>query len=185
MTKEGFKVITHMVSSLDGFIAKKDNSVYWFETTSNYEKGVDAENPEEFLKSVGCYVMGSKTYELAVELSKKYGWVYGDKLTIVLTKRNLQSDRPNVEFFSGDLGKLMEEKLKPKYDNAWVVGGAGLTKSIIRQGLADEIRVYILPIILGDGLPYFDQIGEEYPLHLLDTKAFKNGMVELCYGVRK
>lgn len=185
MKADGFKIITHMVSSLDGFIAKKDNSVSWFETTDNYGKGLDSENPEEFLKSVGCYVMGSRTYELAEELSKDYGWVYGDKPTLVLTNRNLRSDRPNVQFYSGELGKFVEETLKPKYDNAWVVGGAELTKSFIRQGLVDEIRVYILPIILGDGLPYFDQIGQEYPLHLLDTKAYKNGMVELCYGMRK
>ena len=36
-----FKVTIHMVSSLDGIIAKKDNSVSWFETSDNYEKGVD------------------------------------------------------------------------------------------------------------------------------------------------
>ncbi len=47
-----------MVSSLDGIIAKKDNSVSWFETSSNYEKGVSGQNPEEFLKTIDCYAMG-------------------------------------------------------------------------------------------------------------------------------
>ena len=50
-----------------------------------YEKGVTSQDPEEFLKSIDCYVMGSHTYELALELSKTYGWVYGDKPTIVIT----------------------------------------------------------------------------------------------------
>ncbi|HEU5053896.1 MAG TPA: dihydrofolate reductase family protein [Hanamia sp.] len=175
----------HMVSSLDGFIARKDNSVSWFETSSNYEKGVVGEDPEEFLKTIDSYVMGSKTYELAMELSKDYGWAYGDKPTIVLTNRNLQTDRQNIKFYSGDLNKFVNEQLKPKYNNVWIVGGSKLTRDIIRLKLADEIRVSILPIILGDGLPFFDHIGEEQILKLEDTRAYKNGMVELCYKVKK
>lgn len=174
-----------MVSSLDGIIAKKDNSASWFETSGNYEKGVVGEDPAEFLKTIDSYVMGSKTYELALELSKDYGWAYGDKPTVVLTNRNLQTDRQNIEFYSGDLGKLVNERLKPKHENVWVVGGSMLTREFIRLRLADEIRVSILPIILGEGLPFFDHIGKEQILHLKDTKAYKNGMVELCYEVKK
>ena len=174
-----------MVSSLDGIIAKRDNSISWFDTTDNYEKGVDGQDPEEFLKTIDCYVMGSKTYEHALELSKSYGWAYGDKPTFVLTNRNLTTDRPNIEFYSGDLAKLVNERLKSKYKSVWVAGGAILTKDLIRQKLADEIRVSILPIILGDGLLFFDNIGQEQTLHLKDTTAYKNGMIELCYEIKK
>lgn len=174
-----------MVSSLDGIIAKNDNSISWFETSDNYEKGVVGEDPEEFLKTIDCYVMGSKTYELALELSKIYGWAYGDKPTIVLTNRALSRDRQNIEFYSGDLTKFVKEQLKPNYKSVWVVGGSMLAKEFIRLKLADEIRVSILPIILGDGLLFFDHVGEEQLLRLKDTKAYKNGMVELCYETRK
>jgi dihydrofolate reductase len=174
-----------MVSSLDGMIAKKDNSISWFETSSYYEKGVDGENPQSFLQAIDCYVMGSKTYELALELSKEHGWAYGDKPTIVLTRRKLQSDRPNIEFYSGDLDRLVNAHLKPRYRNVWVVGGSQVTKEFIREKLADEIRVSILPIILGEGLPFFDQAGLEQALHLEDAKAYKSGVVELCYALKK
>ncbi len=174
-----------MVSSLDGIIAKRDNSISWFDTMDSYDKGVDGQDPEEFLKTIDCYVMGSKTYEHALELSKSYGWAYGEKPTFVLTKRNLTSDRPNIEFYSGDLDKLVNERLKPKYKSAWIAGGAILTKGLIQQKLADEIIVSILPIILGDGLMFFDNIGQEQTLHLKDTKAYKNGMIELCYEIKK
>lgn len=60
-----------------------------------------------------------------------------------------------------------------------------LAKEFIRLKLADEIRVSILPIILGDGLLFFDHVGEEQLLRLKDTKAYKNGMVDLCYETRK
>ncbi|MEO6978460.1 MAG: dihydrofolate reductase family protein [Mucilaginibacter sp.] len=187
MEKDTFKLTIHMVSSLDGYIAKKDNSVSWFETTDTYEKGVTVteQDAAEFLKTIDCYVMGSHTYELALELSKSYGWAYGETPTIVLSHRKLPVERPNIEIYSGDLHKLVNERLKPNYKNVWLVGGASLAKDFIRLTLADEIRQSILPIILGDGLPFFDQIGQEQALHLKDLKAYKNGMVELCYEIRK
>jgi len=187
MKTDTFKLTIHMVSSLDGIIAKKDNSVSWFETSSHYEKGVSLSEQEQvdFLKTIDCYVMGSRTYELALELSKSYGWAYGDIPTIVVTNRNLPIERPNIEFYSGDLNKLVNERLKPNYKNVWLVGGARLAKDFIRLKLTDEIRVTVLPIILGDGLLFFDHIGQEQPLHLKDVTAYKNGMVELRYEIKK
>lgn len=187
MAKDMFKVTVHMVSSLDGYIAKKDNSISWFETSDNYEKGVNVTEQEaaDFLQTIDCYVMGSRTYEHALELSKSYGWVYGDVPTIVLTNRKLPVDRPNIELYTGDLDKLVNARLKPNYKNVWLVGGAKLVKDFIRLKLADEIRQSILPVILGDGIPFFDQIGQEHALHLIGVTAYKNGVVELRYEIRK
>jgi dihydrofolate reductase len=184
MATDSFKITIHMVSSLDGYIAKKDNSVSWFETSDNYENGVTEQDAVEFLKTIDCYVMGSRTYEHALELSKSYGWVYGDVPTIVVTHRNLPVDRKNIEFYSGDLNKLVNERLKPNYKNVWLVGGAILAKDFIRLKLADQIRLSILPIILGDGTLFIDQIEQEQALHLKDVTAYKSGMVELCYEIR-
>ncbi|HEX4850016.1 MAG TPA: dihydrofolate reductase family protein [Puia sp.] len=185
MTQNTFKLTIHMVSSLDGIIAKRDNSVSWFETSDIYENGITGENPEEFLKTIDCYIMGSRTYKHAMELSKAYGWAYGDTPTIVLTHRNLPIERKNIEFYSGNLNVLVNERLKPNYKNVWIVGGAILAKDFILSNLADEIRMTILPIILGGGKSFFDEIGKEKALHLKDVRAYKNGMVELCYEIRK
>lgn len=174
-----------MVSSLDGFIASKDNSVSWFETSDYYEKGIHEPEAGEFLKTIDCYVMGSRTYEHALQLSKSYGWVYGEVPTIVVTHRNLPVDRKNIIIFSGELNKLVNEQLKPNYKNTWLVGGAMLAKEFIRLRLADEIRLSVLPIILGGGTLLFDHIGLEQPLHLKDVTAYKSGMVELWYDIRK
>ena len=177
-----------MVSSLDGIIAKKDNSVSWFDTSDLYEKGVPQVTEQDataFLKTIDCYLMGSRTYEHALELSKSYGWAYGDKPTIVLTHRKLPVERPNIELYSGDLNKLVNERLKPNYKNVWLVGGAALAKDFLRLKLADEIRLSVMPIILGDGTLFFDQIGQEQALHLKDVTAYKSGMVELWYEIKK
>src|SRR3954462_8180750 len=94
-----FTITIHMVSSVDGMIAKKDNSISWFETSDHYEKGVSIteQDTENFLKTIDCYVMGARTYEHALELSRSYGWAYGDVPTIVLTRRDLPVERQNIE----------------------------------------------------------------------------------------
>jgi dihydrofolate reductase len=174
-----------MVSSLDGIIAKKDNSISWFETSDFYEKGIGEQDTAAFLKTIDCYIMGSRTYEHALLLSKDYGWAYGDTPTLVLSHRQLRIERPNVGIYSGDLHQLIEERLKPAYANVWVVGGAILAKDFLRAKLADEIRLSVLPVVLGDGKLFFDQVGIEQALHLKDVTAYKNGMVELHYEIRK
>jgi dihydrofolate reductase len=174
-----------MVSSLDGIIAKKDNSVSWFDTSDYYEKGVTGQDQDEFLKKIDCYVMGARTYEHALELSKSYGWPYGDKPTIVISHRNLPIYKKNIELYSGDLCELVNERLKSKYKHVWLVGGAMLAKDFIRSKLADEIRLSFLPIILGEGTLFFDHIGQELTLHLKEVFAYKSGMVELCYEIKK
>ncbi len=109
-------ITIHMDSILDGFIAKKYKIVSWLETSSNNEKGItlSPQDQEKFLKTIDCYVMGSRTYELALELSKSYVWAYGDVPTFVVTNRKLTLDRKNIEFYSGDINKLVNERLKTK-----------------------------------------------------------------------
>jgi len=66
-----------------------------------------------------------------------------------------------------------------------LVGGAMLAKDFIKLKLADEIRLSVMLVILGEGTLFFDNIGQEQALHLKDVTAYKSGMVELCYEVKK
>ena len=183
MEKTTSKVTIHMVSSLDGFIAKKDGSIDWLTSADSYEKGITLTDDliQGFLNSIDCYVMGSRTYEHAIDL----GWPYADVPVIVLTHRNLTSDRKNVTFFNGDLIDLVNNQLKPVYQGIWMVGGAAITKEFLRLKLADEIVLSIMPVLLGDGLLFFDYIGQEQLLHLKNVTAYKDGMVEMCYEIKR
>jgi dihydrofolate reductase len=172
-------VTLHLVSSLDGFIARKDNSVSWMDSPDVYEKGITGDGAE-VLESIDCYVLGSRTYEHALEL----GWPYGDTPTVVVTNRELPSTRGSVEFYSGDLKRLVSERLEPRYGNVWLVGGAVLGQSFLRLGLVDEIRLMIAPITLGEGLRLFGDSGAEQKWHLKDAVGYRNGFVELWYGRR-
>jgi dihydrofolate reductase len=172
-------VTLHVVSSLDGFIAKNDNSVSWLDSSGEiYEGGVSEESAEEMIRAIDCYVLGSRTYEHALQL----GWPYGDTPTVVITNRELPSTRKSVEFYSGDLKRLVDEILAPRYGNIWLVGGAMLCQSFLRLGLVDEIRLSIMPVLLGDGLRLFGNSSTETRWRLKDVVAYKTGVVELLYG---
>ena len=173
-------VTLHVVSSLDGFIAKKDNSVSWMDSSGDvYERGA-ADDAAEVIPSIDCFVLGSRTYEHALQL----GWPYGDTPTVVLTNRELPSTRESVEFYSGDLKRLVGEILAPRYGNIWLVGGAMLGQSFLRLGLVDEISLMMAPVILGDGLHLFGDSGTEQKWHLKNVLAYKNGYIDLSYGLK-
>jgi dihydrofolate reductase len=176
----GSRVTLHAVSSLDGFIARKDNSVSWMDSTGVYEAGVSisAEEIAAFVKSIDCYVLGSRTYEHALEL----GWPYGDTPTVVVTGREWPPARKSVEFYSGDLKTLVDVKLAPRFRNIWLVGGAMLCQRFLSLDLVDEIRLTIAPVLLGDGLRLFGGSLTEEKWDLKNVVAYKNGFVELSYA---
>ena len=182
------RVTIHMAASLDGFIARRDGSVDWLETSDNFDSG-DTLTPEfvaEFLKTIDCYVMGSRTYETALDFEARgLGWSYGDKPTFVLTRRTLPKTRNTVEFYSGDLGRLVSERLKPNFHSIWFVGGGEVSAECLRLRLADEVRYSIVPRLIGDGISFFQGLDQDVALHLLEAKAYKSGMVALRYEVRK
>ena len=170
-------VTLHVVSSLDGFIAKQDNSVSWLDSPGDvYERGV-TDDGADVIESIDCYVLGSRTYEHALQL----GWPYGDTPTVVLTSRQLPSTRESVEFYSGDLKRLVHERLAPRYRNIWLVGGAKVCQSFLEFDLVDEIRLMIAPVVLGGGLRLFGDSGSEQRWRLKNVVAYKNGYVELSY----
>jgi dihydrofolate reductase len=177
----GKTVTLHMVSSIDGFIARKDNNVSWLQATGSlYEAGVSISEQEaaKFLKAIDCYVMGSRTYEHALQL----GWPYGDTPVVVLTTREWPPARKSVEFHSGDLKTFVDAKLAPRYRNIWLVGGAMLCQRFLELGLVDEIRLMIAPVLLGEGLQLFAGPVTETRWKLKNVVGYKDGFVELSYG---
>jgi dihydrofolate reductase len=187
MSNTDSRVTIHMAASLDGFIARKDGRVEWLETADEFADGeiLDPGFVEIFLKTIDCYVMGSRTYETALSFEAKgFGWSYGDKPTFVLTSRDLPRTRDSVKFHSGELAQFVNGHLRPRFRTIWFVGGGAVSGECLRLGLADEVRYSILPVLIGEGIPFFDKLDRDIPLHLTEVKAYKSGMVELRYQVR-
>jgi len=130
--------------------------------------------------------MGSRTYETALSFDAKgLGWAYGDKPTFVLSRRELPRTRDTVEFYSGDLTQFVNGRLRPAFRSIWFVGGGVVSGECLRLGLADEVRYSILPILIGDGIPFFEKLDRDIVLHLAEVKAYQSGMVALRYEVRE
>jgi dihydrofolate reductase len=181
------RVTIHMAASLDGFIARKDGRVDWLETTDEFADGhtMEPQFVEAFLKAIDCYVMGSRTYETALGFEAKgFGWAYGDKPTFVLTSRDLPRTRDTVKFHSGDLAQFVNEQLRPAFRSIWFAGGGAVCGECLRRGLADEVSYSILPVLIGEGIPFFENLDRDVSLHLAEVKAYKSGMVDLRYEVR-
>ena len=93
--------------------------------------------------------------------------------------------RDTIEFYSGDLKELVHERLKPRFRSIWFVGGGAVSGDCLRLGLADEVRYSIMPILIGDGISFFEGLDKDVPLHLSEVNAYRSGMVELRYTVQK
>src|SRR5438093_2710412 len=187
MANTDSRVTIHMAASLDGFIARKDGRVDWLETSDEFAGGDTLEPAfvESFLKTIDCYVMRSRTYETALSFEAKgFEWAYGDKPIFVLTSRDLPRTRDTVEFYSGNLAQFVNGHLRPTFHTIWFVGGGVVSGECLRLGLADEVRYSILPILIGDGIRFFEKLDRDIALHLAEVKAYKSGMVEVCYEVR-
>jgi dihydrofolate reductase len=168
----------HVVASLDGFIARNDNSISWMDTPSDvYEKGVTEADSDRSIK-IDCFVLGSLTYEHALQL----GWPYGDIPTIVLTSRDLKSTRKTVEFYSGDPKTFVETVLAPRFAHVWLVGGAIVGQRFLALDLVDEIRLTIAPVLLGQGLRLFSDSAAETKWRLTDLVGYKNCYVAMTYA---
>jgi len=126
MSSTESRVTIDMVANLDGFITRKDGRVDWLETSDEFEDG-DTLDPEVTQEFIDCYVMGSRTYETALDFeAKRFGWSYGDKPTCVLTRRDLPKTRDTVEFCSGELAPFVNERLKPTFRSIWFIGGGAV-----------------------------------------------------------
>jgi len=175
-----------MAASLDGFIARNDGSVDWMETADEYAAGetMKADSVEAFLKTIDCYVMGSRTYETALAFEAKgLGWAYRETPVFVLTTRELPKRRDTVQFCAGDLSGIVNGRLKPQFRSIWFVGGGAVCGECLRLGLADEVRYSILPILIGDGIRFFEKLDRDVRLHLAEVNAYKSGTVALRFEV--
>lgn len=177
----------YIAASLDGYIADADGGVGWLDSFEDrYEDGVAGESSyESFFETVDCLVMGSHTYEQIVTEfvdDPAEDWPYGGRPTYVTTSRDLPRATDEVEFFAGDLRELASE-LAGEYETVWLGGGAALARTFLRLDLLDEIRLSVIPVLLGEGISLFGELGVGRALHLEDVTAFESGIAELRYAV--
>lgn len=146
--------IYYTASSVDGFIADRDNSLSWL-----LSRDVDVTGPmgyQGFIDNeVGALVMGSTTYEwiLAHDEHAAEQWPY-DAPTWVFSSRRLPAARGDVRFVKGAVDRVHDQLVSAAGQRGvWVVGGGELAGQFVDAGLLDELWVQYAPVSLGAGAP--------------------------------
>ncbi len=169
------RIKLYIATSLDGFIARENGSIDWL---TKYEHSSETDyGYSEFYASIGTVLMGRKTYEQVLGFGD---WPYGEKKVYVFTRKKEPLRREkNVEFVSGDVGEFVRRLKDNTEDDIWLVGGSQLIKVFLEEDLVQDLIVFMVPIILGSGIPLFDRIQKEIGLKLINTERYESGLVRV------
>jgi dihydrofolate reductase len=173
------KITLYIATSVDGYIADEDGGVTWLEEFEAAADDDDSEDFTAFFASVDCLVMGATTYEQVLTFGE---WPYDDKPTYVFTHRDLSPATDAVEFVDRSVTDL-STALTQQYEHIWLVGGAQLAHAFLREREIAELRLSLVPILLGGGVRLFAGPYDRQELRLLDTTVRDTGIVEHQYEI--
>ena len=171
MTSLVKKILIYIATSLDGYVAREDGDIDWL-------PGVTKSGYDTFYKSVDTVIMGKTTYDQVLTFGE---YPYKDKKSFVFSRNHHKKD-DNVEFVS-DVEKFVKDRFPEAGDNIWLVGGAELIASFLKQGVVDEIIISVIPIILGKGIHLFQNIEDETKLKFVKIEKYGQ-LVDLHYKIR-
>ena len=168
--------VAYLAVSLDGVIATTEEGLAWLEET----EGEGDNGYQALLDSIDTVMMGRTTYDWIVRNAAEYP--YKGKQSFILTHREICDENPVTAIRS--LEETLAELKRTPGKNIWLVGGGKLISQLLNQGLVDELRLTIAPVLLGSGIPLFTGLKEPVSLHL--TKTVQYGQfIELDYTVKK
>jgi len=169
------RVRAYLAVSADGFIADGQGEVGWLEAFQ-----VDL-GYQQFLDSVGAIVSGRTTYEQVLGFGD---WPYPGKRVVVMTSRTLPDPGiEGVEFAGGDPASLVARLRDEVKGDLWLLGGADLLRRFLEAGVVDTLELYVMPLLLGAGIPLFSNGGPPARLELEKCASHDLGIVELVYRV--
>jgi dihydrofolate reductase len=187
--------------TLDGYIADADDGIEWLTGYEGSYEDPDAEaapmsdggSYDSFYADVGALVSGSVTYEFVLdhigEGDLLREWPYAGKPYWVLSTRDLAKpagEEENVRVVDAKVKDLHEEMMAAAGDrNLWIIGGGNVASQFADEGLLDEVLVTVVPVVLGEGKPLFDRGLPGGPMQLTGTRAYRSGMVELTYEIKR
>lgn len=172
------KVTFGGASSLDNFIATKDDSVDWI--LWNKEAG---EIMRDYWKTIDTIVMGRRTYEVAARSGSKGG--YSGIKTYVFSRTIKKASTKKLTFVSEDAASFVRRLKEEDGKDICVMGGGVLAKSLFEAGLIDEVGLNIHPVLLGSGIPLFYEMPAQIDLELVKCQQLSNGCVVVTYRTKK
>lgn len=166
-------IILYIASSLDGYVARENGDIDWLPQS-------DTSGYDEFYKTIDVVIMGKTTYDQVLTFGE---YPYKDKKSYVFTRNNSTARDENVEFVS-NTDEFVKDILSKLEGNIWLIGGGQIISSFVNNGIVDQIILSIVPIVIGKGIPLFQNIQKEMKLELVKTSNYDK-FVELHYKVLK
>lgn len=173
------KLILYIATSLNGKIAKADGSVKWLENIPNPSK--TDYGYSKFYKSVDTTIQGYNTYKQLIDWEIPFP--YSDKVNYVFTRKKEISRAPDVHFVKENHLEFVKALKKKPGKDIWLIGGGQINTMLFNAGLIDEMRVFVMPIVIPNGIELFESIPKEKLLKLTDVKGFLTGAVQMTYEV--
>jgi dihydrofolate reductase len=171
------RVVYYAAATLDGYIADSEDNIDWL---TQYDGGEPDADPmdgyDAFYEDVGALVSGSVTYEWILDNANE--WPYPGKPYWVLTSRDLRRVEGQDVRFNGSHEEMIASAGDRKL---WIVGGGGVASQFAEAGLLDQVRVTVVPVVLGAGKPLFERRLPGPPMRLAGVVPRASGMVELRY----
>jgi dihydrofolate reductase len=172
------KVILYTACSIDGYIARPDDSLDWLDDISNPDK--TDHGYSDLLNRISCIIMGRRTYSAVI--GSGIDWPYaGTKTYVVTTDKSYEIKTPDAEIITGNISEAIMKIKSASVKDIWLAGGGQLVTYFLNNDLIDIIIISVIPRILGDGIALFPGKPKETKWKLIDNISYSTGVVNLTY----
>lgn len=167
-----------MAASVDGYIADSKGGVDWLERFNAVDFGY-----ERFIKEIRTVVLGRKTFEQARGFGSD--WVYTGKRSLVVTSNTVTDPPADVSSWTSGINNLVQHLRGLDDGDVWIVGGSQLQSALLNLGALDRLELFLIPVLLGDGVPLFLRSQNFAALSLEASEQFDMGIVRLDYRLNQ
>lgn len=175
-----FKCSVFIAASVDGFIARPDGDIEWLHKPEYETAELNGVTYERFIATVDALVMGRKTLEKVLSFPE---WPYEGTPVIALSRQRLELPahlEGKVEIMAGEVTSLVATLAERGMKHLYIDGGQTV-QAFLQAGLVNELIITRIPVLLGQGIPLFGQVGSEHGLRHVGTHVSDNGFVQSRY----
>jgi dihydrofolate reductase len=179
------KVVVNRSMSLDGFIAGPGHAMDW--GPSRITDFVAPEDVAEIAAATGAMLIGRRTWDVGSKIDAddpgSVDYPFSGPF-FLLTHRPPEPPQPDVTILSGDIGEAVATALDAAGGKNLEILGADVAGQCLGRGLVDEILVYVLPVLLGDGIPFSSPGLARVDLEPISSARSRAATI-LRFGVRR